>query len=145
MIRPVRPSDRPVLETLQRSLEEPAPKLLDPTAGAEILVSTAGEPAWNREGIDPETPVGYLLWFPGEPVYVAELVVAPGFRREGRGRKLFAALFATLTPSTLVRLQVAAENEDAQSLYRSLGFEFVERDPDAYESDAGLWMATVVE
>lgn len=145
MIRPARPADLPVLETLQRGLEEPSPELLDPAAGAEILVSTAGEPAWDREGIDPETPVGYLLWLPGESVYVAELVVAPGFRREGRARKLFVALFATLAPGTLVRLQVAAENEDAQSLYRSLGFEFVGRDADAYESDAGLWMATVVE
>lgn len=134
-----------MLETLQRSLREPSPDLLDPASGAEILVSTTGERAWVREGVAPDAPVGYLLWLPGETVYVAELVVAPEFRREGRGRGLLEALLDTLRSGTPVRLQVAAANEAAQSLYRSLGFEVVERDPEAYESGTGLWMATVVE
>lgn len=95
--------------------------------------------------IGADTPVGYLLWLPDTPVYAAELVVSPAYRRQGRGRSLFLALFASLPVGTVVRLQVAADNEGAQSLYRSLGFDVVGRDPDAYESGPGLWMEATVE
>lgn len=133
-----------MLETLQRTLREPSPPLLDPAVGASVLVSTVGDPSGGREGDPADAPVGYLLWLPGETVYVAECVVAPAFRREGRARRLFAELFASLPAGTPVSLQVAAANGPARSLYRSLGFEVVDRDPDAYESVPGLWMATVV-
>ena len=144
MIRPATAADRPVLRALQRYLPEPAPELLEPAAGAGFLVSTAGERARAREGVDPDVAVGYLCWLPGETVYVAELVVAPAFRRQGRARRLFETLLDSLESGTTVRLQVAAAAEPAQRLYRDLGFEVVDRDVDAYESGAGLWMATVV-
>lgn len=135
MIRPVRDDDFPMLQTLQRFLPEPAPELLEPAAGAYILVSTDD---------DSDVPVGYLLWLSGEPMYVAELVVGPAFRREGRARGLLTALLESLSPGTRVRLQVGESNAAARSLYDELGFVPVGRDPDAYESEPGLWMERVV-
>ncbi|MFB6219882.1 MAG: N-acetyltransferase family protein [Halolamina sp.] len=138
MIREARPADRPAIERLQEHLPEPATGLLDDVAGGEILVSTAPGPG----GAD--IPVGYLLWFPGTPVYAAELVVAPEYRREGRGKRLFRALFERLPQGTAVELLVAADNEAAQRLYRQLGFERVAIEPDAYESGEGYRMRAVV-
>lgn len=128
-----------MIERLQQLLPEPAPELLSPAAGGEILVSTV-----PGTGPGEDVPVGYLLWLPGEPVYAAELVVAPPHRREGRARRLFQALFDRLPAGTAVALRVAAENEGAQRLYRELGFECVERIPDAYESGEGYRMRAVV-
>lgn len=133
MIRESRPADRPTIRRLQQFLPEPAPELLDPAAGGELLVSTAGGAV-----------VGYLLWLPGDPVYAAELVVAPDHRREGRGRALFRALFDRLPTGTAVTLRVAAENEGARALYRALGFERVATEPDAYDSGPGYRMRTIV-
>lgn len=140
MIRAARLADRPAIERLQQLLPEPAPELRSAAAGGEILVSTV-------PGSEPgeDVPVGYLLWLPGEPVYVAELVVAPPHRREGRGRRLFQTLFDRLPVGTAVVLRVAAENEGANRFYRELGFECVESIPDAYESGDGYRMRAVVD
>lgn len=133
-VRPARPGDRPAVAALQRRLPEPAPELLAPAAGGELLVSTV------ETGV-----VGYLLWFPGEPAYVAELAVAPEHRDEGRGTALFRALFERLPVGHAVTLRVAAENEGAIRLYRRLGFERTATLPAAYESGAGYRMRTVVD
>ncbi|GAB7013650.1 GNAT family N-acetyltransferase [Halolamina salina] len=133
MIREARPEDRAAVRRLQQYLPEPAPELLDPVAGGELLVAT-----------DEGAVVGYLLWFPGEPTYAAELVVHPDYRRAGRGRALFRALFDRLAPGTEVTLRVAAENEGAQALYEELGFERVAVELDAYDGDAGYLMRAVV-
>ena len=135
MIRAARPADRPAIERLQQRLPEPAPELLDPVAGGKLLVSVEEERG---------TVVGYLLWLAGEPVYAAEAVVHPSYRGEGRGTRLFGALFEQLPAGTAVELRVAAENETARRLYQRLGFERVERLPDAYESDAGYRLRYVV-
>ena len=133
MIRESRPADRPAIRRLEQFLPEPAPELLDPAAGGELLVSTAGGAV-----------VGYLLWLPEEPVYVAEAAVHPDYRREGRGRALFRALFDRLPTGTAVTLRVAAENEGARALYRALGFERVATEPDAYDSGPGYRMRAIV-
>ena len=137
MIREGHPADRPAIERLQRRLPEPAPELLEPAAGGELLVSVAE--TGGREAV-----VGYLLWFPGESVYAAEMVVHPDFRGEGRGTELFRFLFGRLASGTAVDLRVAAANDGATRLYRRLGFERVEELPDAYESGAGYRMRYVV-
>jgi len=139
VIREARPADRPALERLQQLLPDPAPELLDDAAGGEVLVSTAPDP---ETGAD--VPVGYLLWFPGETVYVAEIAVLPSHRREGRGRRLFRALFNRLSAGTAIELRVAAANEGAQRFYRELGFDRVETLPGAYEPGDGYRMRTVV-
>lgn len=134
-VRAARPEDRLAIERLQRRLPEPARDLLDPVAGGELLLSVVA---------DDDAVVGYLLWFPGDPVYAAEMVVHPDYRDEGRGTQLFRNLFDRLDQGTAVELRVAAANEGAIRLYRRLGFERVERIPDAYESGDGYRMRYVV-
>ncbi|MBP1985673.1 GNAT family N-acetyltransferase [Halolamina salifodinae] len=134
MIRDARPADRAAISRLQQRLPEPAPELLDPTAGGELLVSTADGAV-----------VGYLLWFPGDPTYAAEVVVHPDYRREGRGRALFEEMFDRTPEGTAIELRVAAENEGAQRLYDELGFERVAVEPDAYDFGAGYRLRAVVD
>ena len=122
-----------MVRRLQQHLPDPAPELLDPVAGGELLVTTEGGEV-----------VGYLLWFPGEPAAVAELVVHPDDRREGRGRALFRALFDRLDPGTEVTLRVAADNQTAQALYEELGFERIAVEPDAYDDGPGYLLRAVV-
>lgn len=133
MIRDAVPADRPAVARLQQRLPEPAPELLDPIAGGELLVSTADGAV-----------VGYLLWFPGDPTYAAELVVHPDYRREGRARALFQEMFDRTPEGTAVELRVAAENEGAQRLYDEFGFERVAVEPDAYDDGAGYRLRAVV-
>jgi ribosomal-protein-alanine N-acetyltransferase len=134
VIREGRSEDRAAVRRLQQYLPEPVPELLDPVAGGELLVATDGE-----------SVVGYLLWLPGEPVYVAELVVHPDYRRAGRGRALFRSLFDRLDDGTAVTLRVAAANEGARALYAELGFERVAVDPDAYDDGTGYLLRAVVD
>lgn len=135
MIREARPGDRAAIERLQQQLPEPAPALITEVAGGEILVATLGTQR--------ERPVGYLLWFPRTPVYVAELVIDTEYRRKGRGEALVRALFDRLPEGTAVELRVGADNEVAQAFYRKLGFEYVATEPDAFETNPGYLMRTV--
>lgn len=139
VIRDATPGDRPAIERLQQLLPEPAPTLLEPAAGGNLLVTTAHQASGT------ESVVGYVLWIAGDPVYVAEMAVLPAFRGEGRGRRLFQTLFERHPSGTAVELKVAAENEDARRLYRRLGFRRVESLPGAYDSGLGYRMRYVVE
>jgi len=87
--------------------------------------------------------VGYLLWFPRTPVYVAELAVDPDYRREGRGEALVRSLFDRLSDGTAVELRVAADNDAAMALYKKLGFEHVATEADRFETCARNLMRTV--
>ncbi|WP_134671300.1 GNAT family N-acetyltransferase [Halorussus marinus] len=126
MIRTAVAADEPRLRELQGHLREPNPPLLSYAIdGPPItLVSVAdGEPA------------GYLVAFhDGEAGYVAELVVAPARRREGRARRLLAGAFDALRAAgcSRVRLAVHPENDAGSALYESMGFEEVGRDPAFY-------------
>lgn len=140
MIRPGRPADLPALRALQaRSLDSPQPELLDLAtrgAGAEVLVTTEGD-----------EPVGYVLAVaderadPGDggrdgaagdgddrpaTAYLAEVVVKPTARREGRATGLLAAVVDRLAVERL-RLTVRADDGDARAFYRAVGFEPVDR------------------
>ena len=133
MIRSATPADRPALVRLQSQLPERSPDLLDAAlddgalATATALVSTA----------DDGTPVASLLAVPGDgTTYVAELVVAPDHRREGRARALLAAC-AERTDDALT-VTVAPDNEAARSLYRACGFEKRERLPDFFDDGAAI-------
>jgi ribosomal-protein-alanine N-acetyltransferase len=87
-----------------------------------------------------DDPVGYLLAIPGDgTVYVAELVVAPDHRREGRARALLSACADhanDANPSLTVT--VAPDNESARALYEACGFEKVRRLPAFFEDGPGL-------
>lgn len=121
MIRPAIPADQQALTRLQSLLPEPSPGLLDSALDglaltpATALVSTADEAAGE--------PVAYLLAVPGNgTTYVAELVVDPDHRREGRARALLSACAARTDEDTALTVTVAPDNEAARSLYRACGF-----------------------
>jgi ribosomal-protein-alanine N-acetyltransferase len=70
--------------------------------------------------------------------HLAELVVAPAHRREGRGGELLDTLRSRVEGS--VTLAVGPENDAALALYRSRGFEPVRRLPDYFERGPALWL-----
>ncbi|WP_458209711.1 GNAT family N-acetyltransferase [Haladaptatus sp. NG-SE-30] len=129
MIRAATPDDLSRLREIRTWLPEPSPGLLETALSGTglVFVSTA-------EG----RPVGYVLSMLGDDAYIAELVVEPPFRRESRATGL---LQVTLTAACerdcgCVRLTVHEENESAQALYESLGFELCSETPDYYADGA---------
>lgn len=144
-IRRGRPEDRRSLARLQSALAEPNPELLaHGLAAGGVLVSTVGADAGARSDASPRTashasdaPAGYLLAVRGgDDAHVAELVVEPKYRRQGRATALLATLAATCPGR--VTLAVSPDNEAALSLYRSRGFEVVARREGYFESGPAL-------
>lgn len=130
MIRTAHPDDRERLRELQSYLRDPNPPLLDYAIEGPplVLVSTA-------TGDANDDLAGYLVAFRNDEAgYVAELVVAPDYRREGRARRLLAVAFDRLRDEgcSRVRLAVHPDDEAAQRLYDSMGFEAVGREENFY-------------
>ncbi|OYR44237.1 MULTISPECIES: N-acetyltransferase [unclassified Halorubrum] len=128
-VRAARPPDADRIRELQAFLRQPNPDLLEyGLAVGSALVSVA-------DG----RPVGYLLPVdaPNRPgVHVAELVVDRDHRREGRARGLLSA--AIEGADGPVTLQAHPDNDGALALYDGLGFEVVDRRPDAYADGDAL-------
>ena len=135
MIRTAEAGDRERLRELQTHLREPNPALL--------AYAVDGPPLVVVSTVD-GTPVGYLAaFYDGEAGYVAEIVVEPAHRREGRAKRLLAAAFDRLRAAgcSEIRLTVRPDNDAARRLYESLGFEEVGRVADYYEDGSeGLTM-----
>jgi ribosomal protein S18 acetylase RimI-like enzyme len=74
----------------------------------------------------------------GRGAHLAELVVAPGCRREGHATALLATLLAVADGP--VTAAVAPDNDPALALYRSLGFEQVGRREGYFASGPALWL-----
>ena len=131
-VRRATEADRPVVAALQSVLPEPRPDLLSLGLRAgDVLVSTA--PAVG------DAPVGYLLPVPGESgVHLAELAVAPAYRRQGRASELVEALCGSLDAGDRVTLTVEPSNRAARACYESLGFEEVGRREDYFESGSAV-------
>ncbi|UIO99463.1 GNAT family N-acetyltransferase [Halobaculum sp. CBA1158] len=130
-IRPGRPADEPALRALQAHLREPSPSLLTHgLATGRVLVDRVpaeGGDARDADGV----PVGYVLPVDGDGIHVAELVVHPEHRREGRATRLLSRVLARTQER--VTLLVAADNDAARALYDDLGFRPVERRPRFYD------------
>lgn len=127
MIRRARSDDEPAIRRLQSHLREPSRGLVAYAIRAgTAYVSVVGD-----------RPVGYLLATGGG--HVAELVVAPDARREGRGGRLLARAIADADGR--VTLFVHPDNEPAKSLYRQRGFRAVDRRPEFYEDADAIVMA----
>jgi len=128
-VRAARPADAARIRELQDHLRQPNPDLLEyGLAVGSALVSVADGRA-----------VGYLLPVdaPNRPgVHLAELVVAPDYRREGRASGLLAAVVDDATGP--VTLQAHPDNDAALSLYEGLAFEVVDRRADAYADGDAL-------
>ena len=162
MIRPARSADRATLRDLQTHLAEPNPALLHYAVDGPplVLVSVgrrkaprtgSGEDCVARSATESERrsreqrpasatpkddPVGYLVaFYDGETGYVAELVVAPAYRREGRARDLLATTFDRLRDEgcSSVGLAVHPDNDAGRRLYESTGFEERGREDDYYD------------
>ena len=163
-VRPARSADRPAILRLQRHLRDPAPGLVDyGLATGGTLVSDAGTPVGyllavgttfdrprTTDALPPETeghggpretPVPPEASDAGRTAggaHLAELAGAPGFRRQGRATRLVERLLAETDGP--VSVAVAPENEAARDLYRSLGFERVERRADYFPSGPADWL-----
>jgi ribosomal protein S18 acetylase RimI-like enzyme len=132
--RRARPTDGTTLGRLQSLLPRQSPDLLDyGIAVGDVVVSTA-------EG----NVVGYVLPVYGDGVHVAELVVDPSHRREGRATELLDAVGAPLDDGEDVTLAVAPDNEGARSFYRAYGFDEVERREEYFDDDPALWFVKTV-
>lgn len=165
-VRPARPAEEPAIRQLQALLSEPSPELL--TYGlstGSVLVTLASEITPESSSLDAVSkssppssataevarhadggagrtrPVGYLLAIRGTETHLAEIAVDPEFRREGRASALLSRLLAERPPDERVTLTVAADNEAAQSLYRSFGFEHVDTDDALFEGGEALVFA----
>lgn len=166
-VRTARPADRPALRRLQTHLPESAPRLLAYGLDVGgVLVSDAGGPvgyllavgvtfgpgpARSTTAPPPESP-GHLdtpepsvlepsgagVTRGGRGAHLAELVVAPGFRREGRATTLLDRLLAVADGP--VTAAVRPGNDPALALYRSLGFERVGRRADYFDTGPAVWL-----
>lgn len=135
-VRPARPFDRSALASLQSHLAEPSPSLLDASVASDDEGGAGGVGTLLVSADGPtDRPVGYLLAVdsPAEG-RVAELVVAPARRREGRASALLTAYLRERPPGTRVTLTVAPDNEAARSLYEAHGFEVAGRRREFFES-----------
>lgn len=135
MIRPAEPTDTPLLRALQSLLPEPAPETLERAlSGYGLLIVSTDED---------DLPVGYALALPGEEqAYLAELVVAPDARRQGRASALLGATIARLPERvTTLSLAVSPDNDAARALYERAGFRIVDADPEYYDSGPALLLA----
>lgn len=91
--------------------------------GALLVAEVGGQVAgminiWAR--IRPDSPDEH----PSPYAYVSDLVVLPGFRRAGLGRRLLEAAeeYARRRGTRRLRIGVLPGNEPARGLYRSFGF-----------------------
>ncbi len=140
-VRPARPGDEVRIRTLQQYLSEPAPALLEAalddrsTDTPSLAISV--DRTWRLLVTPDETdePVGYLLAFDGPSIHIAELVVAPAYRREGRATALLATVCGSGHPVTVC---VAAANEAARVVYNQWGFTEVARHTEQFDSGDGL-------
>jgi ribosomal-protein-alanine N-acetyltransferase len=148
-IRHATAADAARIRTLQAELTEPAPTLLN---AALTQVDTAGSAA--ATAADDMSPaiggtfrlfvsvndaglaVGYLLAVTGNTTHIAELVVDPGYRRDGRAKALLATLLEQ--HSQPITVHVAVDNTAARSLYDAVGFQTQTRSDDRFEDAAGV-------
>ena len=145
-VRPARASDADRLQTMQSALVEPAPDLLSAALAAttetpaehasEPVVSIADSFVLLVSVADGGRVVGYVLAVTGAETHIAELVVEPTHRRQGRGRALVDAAIER-GPSP-VSVHVAVDNDAARNLYESAGFSAVANTDEQFDEREGL-------
>lgn len=128
-VRRAQSADGPALRRLQSVLREPSPRLLDHAlrTGQAFVATAEGQ------------PVGYVLPVAGRETHVAELVVAPAYRRQGVATRLVERVVRAADGR--VTLFVHPDNEAARRLYEAAGFDQVGRRRDFYDDADALVMA----
>lgn len=128
-VRPATRADAAPIRALQDYLREPSPSLLERglAVGSTLVSDADGAVAGYALSVDAPPRSGRHL---------AELVVAPGHRRAGRGRGLLEAVVEDTTGA--VTLQAHPDNDAALALYDACGFTVVGRRPDAYADGDAL-------
>lgn len=88
-------------------------------------------------GEEAEVVAYSVVWLLGEEVHVANLAVAPRFRRRGLARRLLAHVLERAAEKGLhsATLEVRAGNEAAKALYTGFGFIEVSRRPRYYSDN----------
>lgn len=105
------------LATAQRDVETSFPQGVE-TPGQDLFcIITEADP----------TPLGYLWCKPdadGPCVFISDFCILPAHRGKGHAKAALTALEKryAATGHSEVRLRVAADNDIAQNLYRSVGF-----------------------
>ncbi|SMO63076.1 GNAT family N-acetyltransferase [Halorubrum cibi] len=141
-VRRIRPADAGRVRSLQQHLREPSSDLLEygvAIGSGFVSVSETDSVAGDGSIAGSGSVVGYALPVdaatrPG--CHLAELVVDPDFRREGRARGLLAAVVDDV--SGPVTLQAHPGNDAALALYETCGFDVVDRRKDAYADGDAL-------
>jgi ribosomal protein S18 acetylase RimI-like enzyme len=123
VIRPVEAADRSAIRSLQALLARADPELVDAAIDGPFVGLLA---------IDDTRRVGYAIGFPGDPVVLSELAVAPDFRRQGHGRSLVDAI-ASLAGADEIAVLTPVDNDSARQFYRDIGFEHEARLPEFYD------------
>jgi ribosomal-protein-alanine N-acetyltransferase len=113
MIRQAQAADRPAMHSLQALL---------PRADQDLVDAAIDGPFLGVVALDDTRRVGYAIGFPGDPVILSELVVAPDFRRQGRGRSLVDAI-VSMAGGDAIAVLTPLDNEEARQFYRDIGFE----------------------
>jgi ribosomal protein S18 acetylase RimI-like enzyme len=132
-LRPARPGDEDGLLALMSEFYVHERIVLDELAARGALSALLADPALGRVWWigDAHEPAGYMvvtlgfsLEFAGRFALLDELYVREGFRRGGIGARAVEEAAAACAEWGLraLRLEVAWENDGAQSLYRRLGF-----------------------
>lgn len=78
---------------------------------------------------------GYILWREiKDEAEILTLLVAPSYKRKGKGSLLLAALFEHLIKKNIFKLflEVAEDNHEAQAFYIKHGFEEIGKRPHYY-------------
>lgn len=84
---------------------------------------------WVIETGDQQIAAYLICWLLGDEVHIANIAVAPEFRRLGLGRRLLAHTLTSAAEDGFksATLEVRAGNQAAQALYASFGFRVVGR------------------
>lgn len=107
-----------------------------PPGAFEVELANPGARCWVAE--TREQVAGFLVfWRVLDEAELATLAVHPAFRQRGIARLLLQTAMdsAYAEGARIYHLEVRAENEAAQKLYRSLGFEVVGRRPKYYKDN----------
>lgn len=137
-VREAEQTDRGVVRTLQGVLPAPAPDLLD--------LAFTGEGTATVLVAEQDRVLGYALALSAAAthtpvVYLAELVVAPGARRGGIGKRLIWALATQCPEAEELRATARADDARALAFYQAVGFRRVAELPAHYDDADGVLLA----